>query len=66
MNGPNECVSLIKDGILKLGDNIQNIIFHQNLNVFLVVTAQNEVRVYDPHSSLKLTEVPLHGFGKYA
>ena len=54
-----------EDGTLELGDNIKTLCFHQTLNVFLVTTKDNRIRVFDPHTSLKLADVHLYGHGKF-
>lgn len=60
-----DSIIITEDGSLELGNNIEKIIFHQDLNVFLVITKDNSVRVYDPHSSLKLADVPLEKYGRF-
>lgn len=50
-----------EDGTIELGDSIESLSFHQALNVFLVTTREGRVRVFDPHSCLKLSDVPVHG-----
>ncbi|XP_064112985.1 baculoviral IAP repeat-containing protein 6-like isoform X2 [Macrobrachium nipponense] len=64
MSVQNDSLGLEEDGLIELGDSIEGLCFHQALNVFLVTTKDSKIRVYDPHSSLKLSDVQLHGDGK--
>ena len=61
MSVQSDSLGLEEDGLIELGDSIQGLTFHQALNVFLVTTKDGKIRVYDPHSSLKLSDVQLHG-----
>lgn len=61
MSVPCESLCLEEDGCIELGDSIEGLCFHQALNVFLVTTRENNIRVFDPHSSLKLSDVHLQG-----
>lgn len=62
MSGPSDTsLCLEEDGSIELGESIESLSFHQALNVFLVTTRHERLRVYDPHSSLKLSDVHLHG-----
>lgn len=64
MTDKSDSLIVSEDGSLELGDSIEKIVFHQNLNVFLVLTKENTIRVFDPHSSHKLADVPLAKYGK--
>ncbi|KAK7067356.1 hypothetical protein SK128_014936 [Halocaridina rubra] len=60
-----DSLGLLEDGFIELGDSIEGLCFHQALNVFLVTTKDAKIRVYDPHSALKLSDVQLHGDVKH-
>ncbi|XP_069180397.1 baculoviral IAP repeat-containing protein 6 isoform X6 [Procambarus clarkii] len=59
-----DSLCLEEDGAIELGESIEGLCFHQALNVLLVTTTDGRIRVFDPHSSLKLSDVHLHGDGK--
>lgn len=61
MSVQSDALFVEEDGSIELGDSVEGLCFHQALNVFLVTTRDGRVRVYDPHSSLKLSDVQLQG-----
>ncbi|XP_042886814.1 uncharacterized protein LOC122262755 [Penaeus japonicus] len=61
MSVQSDALFVEEDGSIELGDSVEGLCFHQALNVFLVTTKDGRVRVYDPHSSLKLSDVQLQG-----
>ena len=68
MKGQPLNVSFQEDASLLLGSSIESICFHQSLNVFIITTSDNHVKVFDPQSGTFLRDAKythLENAGEY-